>query len=104
VYEGKETYDTELYEWADKQGWKVVNYKEEDTTIKLLLKGVVCPRIGREHKSNNFYLRIELDSPEYPSIFGCLDCDCNDVKFEGPKFSTILKQKEIKEQLLSILI
>lgn len=102
-HEQTQMYDAILYNWAQKQGWSIVNYKEEESTIKLLLKGVTCPKIGRVHKSNNFYLRIDLDSPEFPSLLGCLDCECTNVKFDGPKFSTILKPDEIKNQLLLLL-
>lgn len=99
------TYDEFIYKWAENAGYVIVNYKEEnqDNAIKLLLKGVICPKKGGVHKSNNFYLRIDLSSPEYPSYFGCLDCDCKDVKFNGPLFSTILKKEEMEKQLLSLL-
>jgi len=102
-YEPCKTYDKQMYEWVQKQGWNMVNYKEEDGTIKLLLRGVVCPKINRVHNSNNFYLRVELTSPNYPSFFGCLDGDCSDVRYNGPCFSTILKPDEIKKQLACVL-
>lgn len=93
---GVEGYDTKLYAWAGNKQYTIVNYKESDDEIRLLLRGVVCPRINRAHKSNNFYLIINLSEPAFPSFFGCLDAECcKEVKFNGPNFSTILKAEKM---------
>lgn len=103
IHRATQTYDAIIYAWVQSQGWRVANYKEEENVIKVLMKDVNCPRIKRPHKSNNFYLRIDLDTPDFPSTFGCLDCECTSVKFSGRKFSTILKEKQMKDQILTLL-
>ena len=69
---------------------QVYRFEEFDSMSRMIVKGIPCPSIGREHKSNNTYVYIMKGTKQSTlGYFCCADPDCNDRRVNKGKYVSV---------------
>ncbi len=67
---------------------QVYRFEEFASMSRMIVKGIPCPSIGRQHKSNNTYVYIMKGTNSTLGYFCCADPDCNERRFNKFKYAS----------------